>query len=51
VRGALAACTRLELEALARSALVAPDATVVRDAAAVLLARAAGSAGGAGPTA
>jgi phosphocarrier protein FPr len=52
VRGALAACTRGELEKLARTALVAPDATVVRAAAAALLARATGpaeAAGGTGP--
>ncbi|HYN48488.1 MAG TPA: putative PEP-binding protein, partial [Candidatus Nanopelagicales bacterium] len=51
VRSALAACTRDELDALARAALVAPDATAVRGAAAVLLARAAEPPGGAGPAA
>jgi phosphocarrier protein FPr len=51
VRAALAASTRDELETLARAALVAPDATAVRDAAGVLLARVAGPAGGAGPAA
>jgi len=45
VRAALAACTAAELEALAASALVAPDAPAVRAAAASLLARAAGTAG------
>jgi phosphocarrier protein FPr len=50
VRGALAACTRGELEELARTALVAPDATVVRAAAAALLARATGPAEAAGGT-
>ena len=49
VRAALAASTRDELETLARAALVAPDATAVRDAAGVLLARVPGPAGGAGP--
>ena len=42
--GALAAATMAELEALARAALVAPDAAAVRGAAAVLIARGAGSA-------
>jgi multiphosphoryl transfer protein len=50
VRAALAASTRDELETLARAALVAPDATAVRDAAGVLLARVGRPAGGAGPT-
>ncbi len=49
VRVALAACTRDELDALARAALVAPDAAAVRDAAGILLARTAGPAGDAGP--
>jgi phosphocarrier protein FPr len=49
VRGALAASTLDELRALARSALVAPDAAAVRDAAAFLLARGAGPAGPGGP--
>ena len=51
VRAALAAFTRDELETLARAALVARDATAVRDAAGVLLARVAGAAAGAGPAA
>jgi phosphoenolpyruvate-protein kinase (PTS system EI component) len=54
VRAALAASTRDELEALGRAALVARDATAVRAAAAVLLARAAEAArpgGGVGPAA
>ena len=54
VRAALAAATRDELEALARAALIARDATAVRAAAAVLLGRAAegaGPGGGAGPVA
>jgi phosphoenolpyruvate-protein kinase (PTS system EI component) len=51
VRGALAASTLDELRALARSALVAPDAAAVRDAAALLLARGAGPAGPGGPAA
>jgi phosphoenolpyruvate-protein phosphotransferase len=51
VRVALAACTRDELTALARAALVAPSAAAVRDAAAILLARPAGPAGAAGPVA
>ena len=48
VRAALAACTMDDLRSLARAALVAPDADAVRRAAAVLLARAAGSAAPAG---
>jgi hypothetical protein len=51
VRGALAASTLDELRALARSALVAPDAAAVRAAAAFLLARGAGPAGPGGPAA
>jgi phosphoenolpyruvate-protein kinase (PTS system EI component) len=51
VRGALAASTLDELRALARSALVAPDAGAVRAAAAFLLARGAGPAGPGGPAA
>ena len=43
-----AACTMDDLRSLARAALVAPDADAVRRAAAVLLARAAGSAAPAG---
>jgi phosphocarrier protein FPr len=43
VRAALAACTMDELRSLARAALVAPDAAAVRGAAAVLIARGAGS--------
>ncbi len=39
VRAALAATTGAELEALAREALVAPDARAVRAAAAILLGR------------
>ncbi len=48
VRAALAACTMDELRSLAQAALAAPDAAAVRGAAAVLLARAAGSAPPAG---
>jgi phosphocarrier protein FPr len=44
VRAALAACTMDELRSLGRAALIAPDAAVVRAAAAVLIARGAGSA-------
>jgi len=51
VRGALAASTLDELRALARAALVAPDAAAVRAAAAFLLARGAGPAGPGGPAA
>jgi phosphocarrier protein FPr len=54
VRGALAACTRGELEELAQTALGARDATAVRAAAAALLARVtgpAGATGGSGPDA
>ncbi|MFH1475289.1 MAG: phosphoenolpyruvate--protein phosphotransferase [Chloroflexota bacterium] len=51
VRAALAACTRDELDGLARAALVSRDAAAVRHAAAVLLARVAGPVGGAGPAA
>jgi phosphocarrier protein FPr len=42
VRAALAACTTDELRALARAALVAPDAAAVREAATILLARGGG---------
>ena len=52
VRGALAACTRGELEELAQTALGARDATAVRAAAAALIARVtgpAGATGGSGP--
>jgi phosphoenolpyruvate-protein phosphotransferase len=51
VRVALAAVTAAELEELARRALLAVDATAVRDAAGVLLARAAGGPEEAGPAA
>jgi phosphoenolpyruvate-protein phosphotransferase len=51
VRVALAACTRDELESLARAALLARDAPAVREAASVLLARVARPAGGGGPAA
>ncbi len=50
VRVALAASTRDELESLARAALLARDATAVRDAVSVHLARITRSPGGAGPS-